>query len=302
MPPTSITLSDVHVSIGSDVEVTCADGHDLEFGLSWDFFPGMTKVDLDCSALCFDWAGMLVDACFYNQLTAADGAVKHSGDSPDGEMDGFDETISMDLDALPGNVSFMAFVVNAFKGGSFETVESAYAVCSDVMPAGTPNKALADVSVGCGQKNTGCVMAVLYKKNPMDPKSKWMFRNVGEMCGGTNFAESMPNVRKVIDTFVDPGMLGERTASMDKTFKMSKGDSVEIPAGFFRGGDDLFIGLGWDCSRNFDLDASILVADKQNRSIYTVYYGNTTYTDKLGKAITHQGDNQTGAGKGDDER
>jgi stress response protein SCP2 len=158
-----LSLSDVHVDAGKDVEVKTASGHDMEFGLSWDFYPGMTKVDLDCSALMFDWAGVLTDACFFNQLTCCDGAVKHSGDSPDGENDGFDETIHLDLDAIPPSVSFVAFVVNAYKGGTFETVESAYAVVSEVQPTGTPNKALADCAVGCGQKNTGVVLAVIYK-------------------------------------------------------------------------------------------------------------------------------------------
>jgi tellurium resistance protein TerZ len=300
--PSSVTLSDVHVAIGEDVEVTQAGGHDLEFGLSWDFFPGMAKVDLDCSALMFDWAGVLVDACYYNQLTCCDGAIKHSGDSPDGEMDGFDEKIEIDLDSMPPAVSYMAFVVNAFQGGNFTAVESAYAVISDVLPAGTQNKPLADVSVGCGQNATGCVMAVMYKKNPMDPNSKWMFRNIGEMCTGTNFQESLPAVRKAVDSFIDPGLAAERTASMTKTFKMNKGDSIDIPADLFRGGDDLFIGLGWTCPGNLDLDAGILVMDENDKHITTVNFGDKSYDDPLGRAITHQGDNTTGDGDGDDER
>jgi hypothetical protein len=66
----------------------------------------------------------------------------------------------------------------------------------------------------------------------------WMFRNVGTMCSGTNFQESMPDIRKVIDQLVDPGMLSERQLSMTKTFNMSKGDALEIPADLFRAGDD----------------------------------------------------------------
>jgi hypothetical protein len=107
----------------------------------------------------------------------------------------------------------------------------------------------------------------------MSPTAKWMFRNVGAMCEGKNFQESLPAVRKVIDTFVDPGMLAERTVSMTKTFNMSKGDSVEIPAGFFRGGDDLFIGLGWDCRGSLDLDASVHVVNRNNELMKTIYYG-----------------------------
>jgi hypothetical protein len=48
----------------------------------------------------------------------------------------------------------------------------------------------------------------------------------------------MPDIRKVIDQLVDPGMLSERQLSMTKTFNMSKGDALEIPADLFRAGDD----------------------------------------------------------------
>ena len=36
MSKSGITLSDVHVDVGGDVEVKLTKGHDLELGLSWD--------------------------------------------------------------------------------------------------------------------------------------------------------------------------------------------------------------------------------------------------------------------------
>lgn len=39
----------------------------------------------------------------------------------------------------------------------------------------------------------------------------WLFRNVGKMCGGTNFVESMPEIKAVTNQFIDPGLLEERT-------------------------------------------------------------------------------------------
>jgi len=247
-----LSLSDVHVSTGTDVPIPRTPGHSLSLGLSWDFYEGQPKVDLDCSALMFDWGGVLVDACYYNQLTCLSGAVRHSGDNKDGRKEGFDETIQVNFDAMPPEVSFIALVVNAFKGGTFEAVESAYAVVSDVPPGGGKNKALADCAVGCGQSNTAVVMAVLYKVNPANPQSEWMFRNVGEMTSGVNFQESFPAVRRAIDAFVDPELVKERTAGPGKSFEMRKGDSVEIPKNLFRGGDDLFIGLGWTARGNFE--------------------------------------------------
>jgi stress response protein SCP2 len=45
----------------------CVEGK-LQVGLSWDFFAGQAPCDLDTSALCFDNCGMLLDACFFNNL------------------------------------------------------------------------------------------------------------------------------------------------------------------------------------------------------------------------------------------
>jgi stress response protein SCP2 len=50
------------------IPVTRGPGDDVELGLSWDFFPGLNKVDLDAQAVVFDSMGSLVDACYYKQL------------------------------------------------------------------------------------------------------------------------------------------------------------------------------------------------------------------------------------------
>ena len=109
----------------------------------------------------------------------------------------------------------------------------------------------------------------------------------------------MPSIRKVVDGFVDPGLLQERTCSMTgKTFNMKKGDSIEIPKDLFRRGDDFYIGLGWTARGGLDLDASILCVDDKDALVKTVNFANTSY----GRAVLHRGDNQTGEGDGDDER
>eukprot|EP01111_Echinosteliopsis_oligospora_P012628 TRINITY_DN434_c0_g1_i3.p1 TRINITY_DN434_c0_g1~~TRINITY_DN434_c0_g1_i3.p1 ORF type:complete len:395 (-),score=162.90 TRINITY_DN434_c0_g1_i3:38-1222(-) len=65
------------------------------------------------------------------------------------------------------------------------------------------------------------------------------------------------------------------------------------------------IGLGWDVRQTpgapFDLDASVFLVDAQNRVLPQnfIFYNNKMSADG---AVTHQGDNLTGAGEGDDER
>lgn len=96
----------------------------------------MSPVDLDCSVLVMDFAGMVIDACYYNNLTCLDGAIKHSGDSLTGEANNFDEAIQIDIDELGPEVTMLVFLVNAHQGGNFEHVESAFAVVSDVLGDG----------------------------------------------------------------------------------------------------------------------------------------------------------------------
>lgn len=77
----------------------------------------------------------------------------------------------------------------------------------------------------------------------------------------------------------------------------------------------LMCGLGWDVvesnkgflgifggSPNFDLDASVLCLNPQNKLLSDenmVYFGNLQHSSQ---AITHLGDNLTGKGEGDDEQ
>lgn len=66
------------------------------------------------------------------------------------------------------------------------------------------------------------------------------------------------------------------------------------------------VGLGWDTNATstgdaFDLDASVFILGENGKipaDEYFVFYNNTTSPDG---AVTHTGDNRTGAGDGDDE-
>ena len=66
------------------------------------------------------------------------------------------------------------------------------------------------------------------------------------------------------------------------------------------------IGLGWDTNASstgaaFDLDASVFLLSSKGKIVsdeYFIFYNNTKSPDG---AVVHTGDNQTGAGDGDDE-
>ncbi|MDY7016065.1 MAG: TerD family protein [Cyanobacteriota bacterium] len=97
------------------------------------------------------------------------------------------------------------------------------------------------------------------------------------------------------------------------TINLKKGQRISL-AKEAPGLTRLMCGLGWDASKrgplglfsreaaNFDLDSSIICLDDRDRlkrNSDIVYFGNLRHPSN---AITHLGDNLTGAGEGDDEQ
>ncbi len=84
-------------------------------GLGWDTrATDGTDFDLDASAFLCKADGKVrsdADFIFYNQLKSPEGSVEHTGDNTTGEGDGDDETIKMNLAAVPADVEKLAIAV-----------------------------------------------------------------------------------------------------------------------------------------------------------------------------------------------
>lgn len=86
---------------------------------------------------------------------------------------------------------------------------------------------------------------------------------------------------------------------------LKKGQKVDLTKGN-KGLQNILAGLGWDVNKydgteDFDLDASVFLLDANGKVANDsdfIFYNNPT---GAGGAITHSGDNTTGAGEGDDE-
>ena len=120
---TSLKVPDAIVVAGTELGAETLN-EPVVVGLNWDFAPDMPKFDMDCSAVCFGNTGSLVDAAFYNQLSACQGAIVHSGDCKDGRKDGMDETVTINFQKLDG-VTAIVFLISAFAGGTLKDCESA---------------------------------------------------------------------------------------------------------------------------------------------------------------------------------
>jgi tellurium resistance protein TerD len=73
--------------------------------------------DLDASVFLLDRTEKTredTDFVFYNSMVGCEGAVRHSGDSRTGAGEGDDETIILDLQALPFDIMKIVFVVSIY--------------------------------------------------------------------------------------------------------------------------------------------------------------------------------------------
>src|SRR5512142_3110258 len=93
---------------------------DVLVGLGWDARTTTgTDFDLDASAIMLDGSGKVLSArhfIFFNNTASPDGAVQHTGDNLTGEGDGDDESIRVNLPAVPAEVQKIVFPVSIYEG------------------------------------------------------------------------------------------------------------------------------------------------------------------------------------------
>ncbi len=117
-----VELEDNRITLGDDFNLTGADPslRNVLIGAGWDLNAfNADALDLDLSLFLLNNDGMTrmdSDFIFYNQPEALDGGIKHNGDSRTGAGDGDDESVSVDLQAVPFDVLRVLIVVTIYKG------------------------------------------------------------------------------------------------------------------------------------------------------------------------------------------
>lgn len=116
--------------VSLDKSVTMA-----RIGLGWDInrYDGGQDFDLDACVFLLGANGKVLkdeDFVFYNNLSARDGAVVHTGDNRTGDGDGDDEAIIIDFSKVPAEVEKIAVTVTIFdaeqKHQNFGQVSNSY--------------------------------------------------------------------------------------------------------------------------------------------------------------------------------
>lgn len=197
----------INLQKGQRINLEKSNGSKLQsicVGINWGaiekkglFGIGKTKeaVDLDASCILYDDSKKVLDIIYFGNLRSKESAVLHSGDDLTGDMGGDDgldnEVITVHLPMLNPQVSYVAFVLNSFKGQDFGTIPFA----SIRIYEGTPKRvnevfATYDIANGTGfAGHVSMVLGVFYKKN-----GDWKFNAIGEPTKDKKLEETINTV------------------------------------------------------------------------------------------------------------
>lgn len=169
----------------------------VRMGLGWDPIEtkgmfGKTKtkaVDLDASCLLFDANRSIVDTIWFRQLKSKDGSVTHTGDNTTGKGDGDDESIIVELGAVPANVETLVFTVNSYSKQGFSDVVNAS--CRLVDENGGAEVARFDLSAQ--GPHTAMVMAKVYRHG-----GEWKMAALGDAGEGRTVKDIVPLAQQTL--------------------------------------------------------------------------------------------------------
>jgi stress response protein SCP2 len=144
----------------------------VRMGLGWDPASAGKNIDLDASVLAFDARHKQRGIAWFMHLTEFNGALTHTGDNLDGEGEGDDEQILIDLSRLPDTITDLVFTINSFKGHKFTEIKRAFCRLIDDTGGGE----LVRFDLSDSQPRTGVIMCVISR----EASGSWQMRAVGE--------------------------------------------------------------------------------------------------------------------------
>lgn len=151
-------------------------------GLGWE--PRNTdgkEFDLDASIFMLGENGKvrtpdMKDFCFYNNPSIGDGSIVHQGDNRNGEGEGDDEQIVVDLMSVPSDVKRLAVVITIFdaknRGQNFGQVGGAFA---RIVNADNDLEITRYDLSEDGASETAMIFAEIYRHG-----NEWKFKAVGQ--------------------------------------------------------------------------------------------------------------------------
>lgn len=143
---------------------------EYKIGLAWD-----AEGDLDVSVFAVDANGSRLGICYYDDVNGING-VTHSGDARDGEAEGDDESVIIDINGLDENVADLHVVITSYSedepvtfGATDNPVATLY------LGGGNDVQCELDSEAAFGT----CLHFVTLSKT----EEGFVYKNVGEMLG-----------------------------------------------------------------------------------------------------------------------
>jgi len=240
------------------------------------------SVDLDLQAVIVNSRGIIVDAVYHNRLEAIDRALTHSGDEQCGDLDGFDETIWVNIPKLGRDIKLIIFVVAVGSGHSLKDADGArvhviekwQAIPKDSFPL---------------QRSVGSVVAIGAMARQ---HSEWSLTRLYESAEeGNHFMDILePTLGTIIRQHI-----AKAPKFQTVSFPMRKGTDIDLPNSKVL--TQVRVAVGWEMGdKRTDLDLSAVFFNKDAENVGAVYYNNYRQC-----GVVHGGDNETGEGDGDDE-
>jgi len=249
-------------------------------GIAWDQV-GTQVVDLDIQAVIVNSDGIIIDAVYYNNCTAMDGALGHSGDTVDGETDGIDECIWCNMEKLPKTVEMVIFVVAAYDQGGLEQVDNGEVIVFEEYVgrrkyACKIEKSVADVDA-----------VIMFRR---EASGEWVLQEIVEKASqGSHFVDIIePTIGGIIRTHI-PQAPDKQTVC----FQMRKGVVSDFPKDALK---RLVVGIGAKKRpgiKNLDIDIIGVMYSAFNKRLGNID-GTTGGKGKMG--LSHTGDSKAGGG------
>lgn len=250
---------------GDDVELPLRPGYDLEFVFRWRMLSGAPSVDLDACAVCVGPDGQVVDGVSWKRRQACGGSVVHHG-----AASGEGKTLELNLQRLPSSGCCTVIIcVFAPRGGNLEFVDSIVA-CVRAKAASSPERTTLCRVVVSGGGSSGVAIAALYSTTQ---GRSWRLKRMHVPLGGVTYQDSTDLIRKAaLEADVVCSVPGDEfVVCKDKTFHMERGDKALITF------TDVFLGLGWSCEEDLDLDSSVVLQNQEGGLQSAVFYNNKVY-------------------------
>lgn len=158
----------------------------ITLGLGWDPSPHYGNIDVDASVAMFDQNCANIGTVYFGRREAYNGAIKHSGDNLTGDGDGEDERITIELNRLPQQVSYIVACVSIYSGAtSFSAIQKCFALIRD-----QSGKELCHYNLSGNYTTRAVIIGAIHRRET----GLWAFECMGDPASGRTISSNLHDI------------------------------------------------------------------------------------------------------------